>query len=49
MRNSDPGVNIVSVHGPNSDLNSTFTMQITGCNFQYGPNFGVSLDPDVRL
>ena len=24
-------------------------MQITGCNFQYGSNFGVSLDPTFRL
>ena len=49
MRNSDPGVSIVSVHGPNSDLNSTFTMQVTGCNFQYGPNLGVPLDPSFWL
>ena len=45
MRNSDPRVSIVSIQRPNSDLNSMFTVQITGCNFQYGPNFGVSLDP----
>ena len=25
------------------------TVQITGCNFQHGPNFGVSLDPSFRL
>ena len=45
MRNSDPGVRIVSVHGHDSDLSSMFTMQATGCHFQYGPNFGVPSDP----
>ena len=45
MRKSDPGVSIVSVHGPNSDLNSRLTMQVTGYNFQYGLNLGVPLDP----
>ena len=49
MRNSDPGVSIVSVQRHNSDLNSVFTMQITGCNFQHGPNFGVPLDPSFWL
>ena len=49
MRNYDPGVSIVSVHGPNSDLNSIFTVQVTGCNFQYGPNLGVPLDPSFWL
>ena len=49
MRNSDPRVSIVSVQRHNSDINSMFTVQITGCNFQYGPNFGVSLDPAFRL
>ena len=45
MRNSDPGASVVSVHRRNSDLNSVLTMQAAICNFQYGPNFGVSLDP----
>ena len=49
MRNSDPGVSVVSAQRHNSDLNSMFTVQITGCNFQYGPNLGVSLDPAFRL
>ena len=49
MRNSDPGVSVVSAQRHNSDLNSMFTVQVTGCNFQYGPNFGVSLDPAFRL
>ena len=45
MRNSDPGVSVVSVQGHDSDLNSILTMQITGCNFQYGPTHCVPLDP----
>ena len=49
MRNSDPRVSIISVHRRNSDLNSVFTMQTTSCNFQYGPNFGVPLDPSFWL
>ena len=32
-------------HRHNSDLNSVLAVQSTGCNFQYGPNFGVPLDP----
>ena len=43
MRNSDPGVSIVSVQRPNFDLNSIFTVQVTGCNFSYGPRFWCSL------
>ena len=49
IRNSDPGVRIVFVHGHDSDLNSMFTVQITRCNFQHGPNFGFPLDPSYRL
>ena len=45
MSNSDPGVSIVSVQKPNSDLNSILTVQVTGRNLLYGPNFGVPLDP----
>ena len=41
MRNSDPGVRIVSVQRHNSNLNSMFTVQATSCNFQNGSNFGV--------
>ena len=47
--NSDPRVSIVSAQKHNSDLNSMFTVQITGCNFQHGSNFGVPLDPSFRL
>ena len=49
MRESDPGVSVVSTQRHNSNRNSMFTVQITGCNFQYEPNFGVSLDPAFRL
>ena len=49
MRNSDPGVRIVSVQRHNSNLNSMFTVQVTGCNFQYGSNFDVPLDPSFWL
>ena len=45
----DPGVRIVSVQRHNSDLNAVFTMQITGCNFLYGPNIGVPLNPSFWL
>ena len=48
-RNSDPRVSIVSIQRHNSDLNSMLTVQVTGWNFQYGPNFGVPLDPPFRL
>ena len=39
MRNSDPGVSIVSVHEPNSDLNSIFTMQKLVATSNTGPIF----------
>ena len=32
-----------------SDHNSMFTVQITSCNFQYGPHCGVPLSPSFRL
>ena len=41
---------IVSVQRHNSNLNSVFTVQkITGCNFQYGPNLRIPLDPSFWL
>ena len=49
MRKSYPWVRIVSVHRHNSDINSLFTLQATGCNFQFGPNFGVHSDPTFRF
>ena len=49
MRNSDPRVRIVSVHRHSSDLNSVLNVQATGCNFQYGPNFGVPFYPSFWL
>ena len=36
MRNSHPRVRIVFVHTFNSDVHSVFTLQVTGCDFQYG-------------
>ena len=48
MRNSDPRVRIVFVHRFNSDFYSIFTLQITSCDFQYGSNFGVPLNPTFR-
>ena len=41
MRNSDPGVSVVSAQRPNSDFNSVFTIQTTGRNLQQGSNFRV--------
>ena len=38
MRNSDPRVRIVFVDKHDSDLNSMFVLQATGCNFQNGRN-----------
>ena len=37
IKNSDPGMSVVSAQRPNSDLNSRVTMQITGCNFNADP------------
>ena len=45
MRDPDPGVRIVFIRRSNSDLNSIFTVQTTGYNFQYGSSFGVASDP----
>ena len=39
MRNSNPGVSIVSAQRPNSNLDSMFAMQATGRDFQHGSNF----------
>ena len=49
MRNSDPRVRMVLVHGHNSDLNFRFTLQVTGCDFQHGSKFGVPSDPAFRF
>ena len=37
MRNSDPRVKIVFVHGLDSDFHSTFTLSATKCNSNTGP------------
>ena len=47
--NSNPGVSIVSVQRPNSNLHSIFTMQATSRYFQHGSNFWVSLDQSFWL
>ena len=47
MRNSDPRVRIVFVYRFNS--HSVFTLQVTGCDFQYGSNFGVPSNPTFRI
>ena len=49
MRNSDPRVRIVFVYRFNSNFHSIFTLQVTGCDFQYGPNFGVPSNPTFRV
>ena len=49
MRNSDPRVSIVFVHTFNSDFHSVFTLWVTGCDFQYGSNFGVHSNPTSRV
>ena len=33
----------------NSDFHSIITLQVAGCDFQYGPNFGVPSDPTMRF
>ena len=47
MRDSDPRVKVVFVRRRGSDLNSVLTVQATGCNFQYGSNFGCSLESNL--
>ena len=42
---SDPRVRIVFVHRFNSNFHSMFTLQITGCDFQYGSNLSVLPNP----
>ena len=39
MWKSNPGVSVVSTQRPNFNLNSVFTIQATGRNFQHGSNF----------
>ena len=41
MRISEPRVRIVFVYRLNSNFHSIFTLEIAGCDFQYGPNQGV--------
>ena len=45
MRNSDPRVRIVFVYKCKSNFHSILTLYATGCDFQFGPNFGVPSNP----
>ena len=36
---------MVFVHRFNSHFHSIFTLQVTGCDFRYGPNYGVPSNP----
>ena len=45
MRKSDPRVRIVFVCRFNSNFHSMLTLQVTGCDFQHGSNFGVPSNP----
>ena len=45
VRNSDPGMRIVLIHGLNSNFNSIFEVPKTGRDFQYKSNSHISLDP----
>ena len=49
MIKSDQRVRIVFVYRLNSDFHSVFTLQTTGCDFQYGSNFDVLLNPTFRV
>ena len=49
MRNSDPRLRIVFVYMFNSNFHSIFTLQVVGCDFKHGPNFGVSSNPTFRV
>ena len=47
MRNSEQRVRIVFVHRFNSEFHSVFTLQTTGCDFQYVSNFWCSLESNL--
>ena len=49
MRISDHRVRVVLVNRFNSTFHSIFTLQVTGCNFQYGSYFGVPSNPTFRV
>ena len=49
MRNSDPRVRIVFVYRFSSNFHSIFTLQVAGCDFSHGPNFGVPSNPTFRV
>ena len=49
IRNSDPGMRIVLVHGLNSNFNSILEVLETGRDFQYRSYSHISLDPPFWL
>ena len=49
MRNSDSRERIVFVYRFDSNFHSMFTLQVAGCDFQYGSNFGVPSNPTFRV
>ena len=49
MRHSDRRVKSVFVYRSSSNVHSRFTLQVTGCDFQYGSNFGIPSKPTSRV
>ena len=49
MRNSDLRVKIFFVYRFNSNFHSIFTLQVAGCDFSHGPDFGVPSNPTFRV
>ena len=49
MRNLDPRVRMVLVQRCSCNFHSIFTLQVTGCDFQHGSNFGIASNPTFRV
>ena len=49
IRNSDPRVSFHFVYRFNSSFHTIFTLQVAGCDFQHGSNFGVPSNPTFRV
>ena len=47
--NSDPRMRTVLIYRFNSNYHSIFTLHVTGCDFQHGPNFCVPSNPTFRV
>ena len=47
MTHSDPRVRIVFVYRFNSNFHSIFTLQVAGCDFQYGAQISCSLKSNL--